>query len=95
MLAEDQQGVGFIKKQTCWLTNSPEMAECISGKCKGGHRHVHLINGRARAAQTYPPKLVSILKGIRLFPASTWLWMFVQEKSSMVVLFHVTFDGNL
>lgn len=58
-------GPGFVKKETCWLTNSPEMAQCIAGKCEGGHRHVHLIS-RARAAQTYPPKLVSaILKGIR------------------------------
>ena len=66
MVAEDQQGVGYVRKDTCWLTNSPEMAKCIEGKCEGGHRHVHLINGRARAAQTYPPKLVSaILDGIR------------------------------
>jgi hypothetical protein len=66
MVAEDQQGVGYVRKDTCWLTNSPEMAKCIEGKCEGGHRHVHLINGRARAAQTYPPKLVSaILNGIR------------------------------
>ena len=41
MMSEDQQGIGFVKKETCWLTNSPEVAKCIKGKCEGGHRHVH------------------------------------------------------
>ena len=66
MMSEDGQGVGFVKKETQWVTNSEEVAKIIEGRCNGTHRHVHLINGRARHAQVYPPKLVSaILKGIR------------------------------
>ena len=66
MMSEDNQGAGFVKKETRWVTNSPEVAKIIEGKCSGSHRHVHLVNGRARHAQVYPPKLVSaILKGIR------------------------------
>ena len=66
MMSEDSQGVGYVKKETQWVTNSEEVARIIEGKCNGMHRHVHLINGRARYAQVYPPKLVSaILKGIQ------------------------------
>ena len=66
MVSEDGQGIGYVKKETQWVTNSWEVAQAIEGKCEGGHRHVRLVNGRARYAQVYPPKLVSaILKGIR------------------------------
>ncbi|CAJ1332419.1 unnamed protein product [Effrenium voratum] len=66
MKAEDGQGVGLVRKETCYVTNSAEMAKALEGRCEGRHRHVHLINGRAREAQVYPPKLVNaILKGIK------------------------------
>ena len=60
-----------MKKQTRWLTNSPVLAEALTGCCSNSlgktcHRHVHLIDGRAKGAQVYPPKLVrGILKAIR------------------------------
>ena len=71
MKAKDHQGEGLVKKQTRWLTNSPVLAEALTGCCsnnlgKSWHRHVHLIDGRAKGAQVYPPKLVhGILKAIR------------------------------
>ena len=66
MLAEDMQGVGHVRKETQYLTNSAELAKRLNQVCEGNHRHVHLINGRARQAQVYPPKLVkAILKGIK------------------------------
>ena len=66
MTSEDGEGLGYVRKETQWVTNSPELAKTIEGKCDGSHRHVHLINGRARYAQVYPPKLVSaILRGIK------------------------------
>ena len=66
LTAEDGQGIGYVRKETQWVTDSREVAEAIAGKCDGRHRHVQLINGRARQAQIYPPKLVSaILKGIK------------------------------
>lgn len=71
MAASDSQGPGLVKKQTRWLTNSPVLAGILNGTCsnKDGRtwrRHVHLVDGRARAAQVYPPRLVhAILVGIR------------------------------
>ena len=66
MMAEDMQGVGHVRKETQYLTNSAELAKRLNQVCEGNHRHVHLINGRARQAQVYPPKLMkAILKGIK------------------------------
>ena len=42
------------------------MKNQLDKKCLGGHRHVHLLGGRAKACQVYPENLVrAILKGIR------------------------------
>ena len=66
MKSEDGQGVGFVRKETQFITNSAELARVLSGKCSGTHRHVHLINGRARKAQVYPPRMVSaILRALK------------------------------
>ncbi len=66
MVAEDGEGVGYVRKETLWMTNSKILAEALGGQCAGEHRHVHLINGRARQAQVYPPRLVkAILAGVK------------------------------
>jgi len=72
MKATDAQGEGYVRKETVWVTNSICLAETLQGVCKNVkagreiHRHVHLINGRARAAQVYPPKMVkAVVLGIR------------------------------
>ena len=73
MRAEGARGEGFVRKDTGWLTNSPALRDILEGGCsnkgkpvKDWHRHVHLINGRARAAQVYPPRLVrAILRGLK------------------------------
>ncbi|CAK9049785.1 Retrovirus-related Pol polyprotein from transposon TNT 1-94 [Includes: Protease [Durusdinium trenchii] len=66
MKATDQQGEGFVRKETRYLTNSVAIAAALSGQCSGEHRHVHLVNGRARQAQKYPPRMVAaILRAIR------------------------------
>ena len=77
---EDEQGEGLVKKETCWVTNSPCIAQELDQVCTnvagtGGvgqptpqlwHRHVHLVNHRAHKARIYPPKLVAaILRGTR------------------------------
>ena len=61
MVAEDAQGIGYVKKPTRFITNSSELATALSGNCSGDHRHVHLINGRAKFAQKYPPKMVAAI----------------------------------
>ena len=34
MISEDSQGLGYVRKETQWLTNSPEVAKAIQGKLK-------------------------------------------------------------
>ena len=66
MQSSDEAGAGKVKKPTGFLTNSDMLADCLSLKCMGGHRHVQLMGGRARACQVYPDKLCRyILKGIK------------------------------
>lgn len=71
MQSEDAGGKGLVYKMTRWLTNNRRIAQVLNGVCsnskgKTWHRHVHLINGRARAAQVYPPKLVrAILEALK------------------------------
>ena len=71
MESSDAWGKGLVKKETRWLTNSRHIAAILSGVCsnvegKTWHRHVNLINGRARSAQVYPPLLVrGILEALR------------------------------
>ena len=73
MTSEDSTGRGLVKKPTGWMTNSSELAEILSASCsnkdgsgKPWHRHVMLVNGRARHAKVYPPEIVkAVLKGLR------------------------------
>ena len=66
MESSDLYGKGLVYKMTRWMTNSRRLAEVLEGVCSNSgnrtwHRHVNLINGRARAAQIYPPKLVKAI----------------------------------
>ena len=56
----------LVKKQTGFLTNSRHLAELLSRRCDGSHKHQHLLGeGRAAAAAIYPERLVSaIMTGI-------------------------------
>ena len=65
MLQEDSQGTALVKKPTGFMTNAPCVAARLAKPCLGGHRHIHLINGRARRAEVYPEELCyEILQGI-------------------------------
>ena len=65
MTSRDEQGTGLVKKPTTFLTNSQHIAEQLSLKCQGGHRHVQLVNGRAHKAEIYPrPLCYAMLKGL-------------------------------
>lgn len=68
MTAEDGEGEGLVRKSTQILTNVKAIADILSVRCGAGHRHVHLISGKAKAAQVYPPKMCEgIIKGLRLW----------------------------
>ena len=57
MMSKDKHGPGYAMKPTRFLTNSVAMMKALSRRCPGHHRHVHLMEGRARAAAIYPQKL--------------------------------------
>ena len=66
MSSEDSLGSAPVKKPTGWMTNSLCIADAMEKRCSGGHRHVQLTDGRARACQVYPVKLsLQILRGFR------------------------------
>lgn len=59
MKAEEDDGeLGYVRKETMWITSSEEIAEVLVTVCPGTHRRAHLLGGRAAAAARYPPMLV-------------------------------------
>eukprot|EP00973_Karenia_brevis_P035276 4865280-Karenia_brevis.AAC.1 len=72
MQSTDEQGTSYVYKPTQFLTNSPAIAEKLADKCSNKtsrwpHRHVHLVNGRAKKAQVYPPGLCkAICHGLKI-----------------------------
>ena len=46
----DAMGEGLVKKPTMFMTNSLAIAKMLMNICQGGHRHVHLIEGRTAKA---------------------------------------------
>ena len=70
MTSTDEQGVAPVKKGTRLMSSSGEILKRVDRKCSNGnggtpHRHVHLIQGRAKAAQVYPRDLAdSICEGV-------------------------------
>ena len=58
MRSKDQIGEAPAKKPTKFMTNSLELYKILNRKCDGScPRHVHLMEGRAKAAAIYPKKL--------------------------------------
>ena len=57
MQSKDKHGPGYAKKPTRFLTNSIMSAEALSRRCPCNQRHVHLMEGRARAAAVYAREL--------------------------------------
>jgi hypothetical protein len=54
------------KKPTRWASSSPHMLKRLSKRCSQTHDHQHLVGGRAKACENYPPELITeILRGIR------------------------------
>ena len=72
MTSKDANGQGLVKKDTKFMTNSEEIYKKLNVQCTNlgapkheHHRHVHLISGRARHAQTYPRQLCqAVCKGV-------------------------------
>jgi hypothetical protein len=70
MTSADEHGEAPVKKGTRLMSSSGEILKRVDRKCSNGsggtpHRHVHLIQGRTKAAQVYPRDLAdSICEGI-------------------------------
>ena len=73
MQITDKTGhTGTPRKRTKWVTNSPVLAKTLDVRCSNElgtepiHVHLHLINGLAKQAAKYPPKLVrAVLKALK------------------------------
>ena len=61
MQSEDKHGPGYAKKPTRFLINSIMPGRALSRRCLENHRHVYLMEGRARAAAIYPQELCRII----------------------------------
>ena len=64
MTSRDKEGPGLVKKPTRFMSNSPEVIKVLDRKCTNSgqckeehHRHVILMEGRAKACQEYPKAL--------------------------------------
>ena len=51
--AQDQHGEGYAQKRTRLMTNMPALLEGMPRQCQGDHRHVILLDGRAKDAARY------------------------------------------
>ena len=56
MTSKDGEEVGCVNKPTGFLTKSIHLKDQLQKTCTGGHRHVKLVGGRAKACQIYPQK---------------------------------------
>ena len=65
-MSKDENGIGFAKKPTTLLMNSVGVHRQMDRQCTpGSHRHVHLMSGRAKKAQIYPPEMCrAVCRGV-------------------------------
>ena len=62
MRSEDENGVALAKKRTTIVANLLSLVSALSQhQCNGEHRHVTLINGRAKACEEYPDKFCEVV----------------------------------
>ena len=58
MAANDSGDLVQAKKPTRWASNSKWMLSRLNRRCRGMHRHQHLLAGRSKKAQEYPIDLI-------------------------------------
>ena len=52
MMAEDATGPGFVRKETCWMTNCPELARTLEGICENQKKHRRVAQARSLSERT-------------------------------------------
>ena len=66
MTSKDDQGFGPVLKPTKFMGNSECIMKRLQKRCDRKHRHVQLVNGRAKKAQEYPKDLcIQVCKGLK------------------------------
>ena len=66
LLTPSGDGTALAMKPTRFMSNSPQMIQCLSRTCDRSHTHQPLTGGRCAAAAFYPLPLVrAILEGMR------------------------------
>jgi len=61
LVSTDALGTAPALKPTVIITNMRSAVEILGRRCRGGHRHVHLVSGRAGPCAHYPPALVDAM----------------------------------
>ena len=51
---DDKWGEGFAMKPTGLMSNMESIIEGMPRRCRGDHRHIHLLERKAAAAAQYP-----------------------------------------
>ena len=65
MYQEIGGSIVLVEKPTGFMTNPEDIARKLGLHCPGGHRRVHLLDGRAKRAEVYTDGLrLAILKGL-------------------------------
>ena len=57
MYQDTEEGEKLVMKPTGFMTNAEELGKELNVQCDGNHKHVTLVNGRAKKAQVYPDEL--------------------------------------
>ena len=66
LMTPSGDGTALAMKPTRFMSNSPQMIQCLSRTCDKSHTHQPLAGGRCAAAAFYPLPLVrAILEGMR------------------------------
>ena len=66
LTSQDREGVAPARKSTRILTNVCGAEKFLRTRCDRGHRHVELVNNRAKAAQVYPePLCMNFLRSLK------------------------------
>ena len=56
---------GYIRKDTGWMTNCPEIGIALSKKCPGNHKHMTLEGGTSKISADYCKGICrAVLKGL-------------------------------
>ena len=60
-LVDDAGNASLLAKTTGFMTNDENIAEAVERRGFGGHEHIQLLSGGAKACKKYPPRLEAVI----------------------------------